>query len=179
MFALAVILGIIVGNSIYDLVNNMLTADSDVCYWIIVVLSVILFIFLVAKLEEILLIIATSLMGAYMIVRGISLYGTQYPDEGYIYQLYHHKELSSINRVVTANMMPYLIGFLVLFVIGLVVQFSNRGEKEDNKGEEEDDGKIYKDKSKGGEDDDQGKTNNEQGNDKQPVNQNPENNPPA
>ena len=142
MFSL--ILGLIFGNIVYDVINNLYDADSDTCYWIIIVLFIIFFIYLKTKLEDHVIIIVTSLLGSYMVVRAFTIFKPEFPDEGYIAALYHHKEVNTISRVINQNMMSYILAFVVLFIIGLIVQISNyekeekNGDKEEGKDKEDD-----------------------------------------
>lgn len=150
---LSIILGVICGSTVYDIVNNLFSADSDACYWIIIVVFIILFIFLKAKLEDYVIMVVTSLVGSYMIVRAFSILQPNFPDEGYIAALYHHKEIQSISRIIDQNMIVYILAFVALFLVGLIVQTSNyssdpvedQEENSDNK-EKNNDNKEEKEK---------------------------------
>ncbi len=143
---LSIILGFICGSTFYDIVNNMFNADSDACYWIIIAVFIIIFIFLKAKLEDYVIMVVTSLVGSYMIVRAFSILQPDFPDEGYIAALYHHKEIPTISRIIDQNMIVYILAFVGLFLVGLIVQMSNytsdsSEEQEENKNDEKNDEK--------------------------------------
>lgn len=146
LFMLSVILGVICGSTVYDIVNNLFNADSDACYWIIIVVFVIIFIFLKAKLEDYVIIVVTSLVGSYMIVRAFSILQPNFPDEGYISALYHHKEIQSISRIIDQNMIVYILAFVALFLVGLIVQTSNYSSEPIEEQEEGTDKKEEKEK---------------------------------
>ena len=139
----------IFGNAFYDILNNLLNLDSDVAYWITVVAFVILFLILKSKLENLIIVIITSMMGAYMLVRAFSITQPKFPDEGYIAALYHHKETPTINRIIEMDLKWYILAFIVLFIIGIVVQGSDGDSKEEDSKEDEENKKASNDEEKG------------------------------
>jgi Ca2+/H+ antiporter len=85
-----------------------------------------------------------------MIVRAFSILQPNFPDEGYIAALYHHKEINSISRIIDQNMIVYIIAFVGLFFVGLIVQTSNYSSdsEDDKKAEKEDESENEKGKEK-------------------------------
>lgn len=141
---LSLILGVIFGNITFDVVNNLFDADSDIWYWAIIIVFVIFFIYLKTKLEDYVIIVVTSLLGSYMVVRAFTIFKPEFPDEGYIAALYHHKEIQTISRVVNQDMLTYILAFAILFIIGLIVQISNYKPDEKEGEEKENDNKEDK-----------------------------------
>lgn len=136
LYTLSVFLGVIFGVFFYDIIINLFNFDSDIVFWITLVLFIILFVFIQSKWECTNLIIITSLFGSYMTVRAFSLFQDNYPDEVYIASLFHHRELKQINRIFETTMLVYLLAIIVLFLFGFLIQYNNI-EDESKKGDEE------------------------------------------
>lgn len=77
------------------------------------------------------IIVATSLIGSYAIIRGISLYAGGFPDESYVIDLIRSEEYDQLKHVLKPVVYVYLVGWLVLFVLGLFVQNKLKKEQEE------------------------------------------------
>jgi hypothetical protein len=113
---LAGAVGFFVGTTVYNLfffwVNNVyVLVLVDVAF-------VALFAFLALRFFEKILIFGTAFLGAYGLVRGISLFAGHYPNEIEIFQ----KLINGIKPDLDGYFYIYLVGILVVFVIGVVVQ---------------------------------------------------------
>ena len=81
-------------------------------------------------LVEIVIIVSTSLIGSYCIIKGISLYAGGLPDEAYVIDLIKNQEFDTLHQVLTPIVYLYLAGWLVIFMIGLAVQNKLRNDQE-------------------------------------------------
>ena len=80
------------------------------------------------------IIIATSFIGGYLVAKGISLYAGGFPDEKYMIDLISNGEMEEFYELLTPALYGYLAGWLVLFVVGVIVQYKIRSdEKEKDK----------------------------------------------
>jgi len=86
-------------------------------------------------------IISTSLIGSYFIIRGISLYAGGFPNENYVIDLIINKEFDTLKDVLAPIFYVYIVGWIILFVIGIIVQ--NKLKKEEQQKLEFDDNVRY------------------------------------
>lgn len=89
------------------------------------------------------LIISTSFCGAYAIIRGISLYAGGFPNESYIMDLIKNGEEEELKKVLTPIVFAYIAGWLVIFIIGLVVQYKTRSDDDDKKSDIDENALYY------------------------------------
>jgi hypothetical protein len=102
-----------------------------VIYWSTIIISIIVCIIGAYFLVEHVIIFATSLIGSYAIIRGISLYAGGFPDESYVIDLIRNEEYDQLQNVLKPIVYVYLVGWLVLFVLGLFVQNKLKQEQDD------------------------------------------------
>jgi len=98
-----------------------------------VILGVLMYLF--NRLLEILL---TSLIGSYLLVRGISFFLKGFPDEEQLSYLYHYKELNQIKRIFTGPAFKFFIAIAVYMIISFIIQtftFTKEEPKTQNSGE--------------------------------------------
>jgi hypothetical protein len=147
---LAVIIGYFVGNIVYNYFVKIFTGmNPNTLYIIVMIVCILLVVYLAYLISEIIVIVATSLIGSYCAIRGLSINLGGFPDETYTSKLILYKEFNQLARAFSgANM--YLLGILILFIIGLVVQGGmacfNKSEKkpEDKPVENADQGETKK-----------------------------------
>ena len=87
-------------------------------------------------LFNIVTIFATALIGAYAVIRGISIFAGGFPNETTIADLVKNEETEQLKKLLTWIVYLYLGGWVILFVIGLVVQikiFAADKKEEKNK----------------------------------------------
>jgi hypothetical protein len=136
---LAVIIGYFVGNMVYNYMVKIFTGiNPNTLYIIVLIVCILLVVYLAYLIAEIIVIVATSLIGAYCAIRGLSINLGGFPDETYTSKLILYKEFNQLGRAFSgANM--YLLGMLVLFIVGLVVQggiaFFTKSENQTNQTE--------------------------------------------
>ena len=75
------------------------------------------------KKEEEIAIISTSILGAYAIVRGISVWSEGFPSEKEVYTLAFEQEWSTLKSMISGIVYLYLVLLVVLSACGMYVQF--------------------------------------------------------
>jgi len=102
---------------------------SQVAFWIILVVFALVFASLTCCVYDHVLILATAFAGSYSFVRGISMYAGGYPNEFTLYS-YISKGLM---KNVPGTFYAYMAGFIVLAILGSVVQYKMRSRDVDRK----------------------------------------------
>jgi hypothetical protein len=92
-------LGYVIGIFIYNLLLKFVEYDAKVLYWITLLGSIFLFAMLALWIIKHILILGTSICGAYAVIRGASLYIGEFPDEDIILDLLKHQEFSQLEQV--------------------------------------------------------------------------------
>ena len=82
-------------------------------------------------------IFATSFIGAYVFIRGISIFAGGFPNEGTIIDLIEKKEFASLKNLLTWKVYIYFAAIIICFVIGMVVQFKLKARMEKEKEEKD------------------------------------------
>jgi hypothetical protein len=98
---------------------------SSAVFWVVIVAFGLIFAGLTFCIFDPILITATTLIGAYAFIRGISLYAGGYPNEFNLYEYVEHGQYNSIPWTFYL----YLGGFVVFLAFGMVVQC--KGYKKD------------------------------------------------
>ena len=130
------LLGYIIGQILYNLALNRININQTALQIIVYVLCIGVCIALSILLFNIVTIFATALIGAYAVIRGISIFAGGFPNETTIADLVKNEETEQLKDLLTWIVYLYLGGWVILFVIGLVVQikiFAADKEEEKNK----------------------------------------------
>jgi len=86
-------LGWIFSLVLYQLALKYIQSNPDVVYWLTVAVSIVIGIVLGYYLPSHILIIATSFIGAYAIIRGLSFVFGHFPNEGEIVNIVKEKKI--------------------------------------------------------------------------------------
>jgi len=136
------LLGLILGNVFYVLILRFVDWSPTAIYWITLVGCIIIFALLTILLSKFFVIIATSIIGAYAVIRGASLYFGGFPEESYIIDCISNGEKEELKHLFKAPFYIYIASFIVLSVIGVIVQFkTNKEEKKEDEENNEESGK--------------------------------------
>ena len=130
------LLGYIIGQILYNLALNRININQTALQIIVYVLCIGVCIALSILLFNIVTIFATALIGAYAVIRGISIFAGGFPNETTIADLVKNEETEQLKNLLTWIVYLYLGGWVILFVIGLVVQikiFAADKKEEKNK----------------------------------------------
>lgn len=137
-------LGYIIGLILYTIALKYIQINPTVVYWVTIVGCIILFAILAMLLVKLIVIIGTSAIGSYGVIRGISLYAGHFPSETMIIDLINNEEYDKLSSdYLTWQVYLYLGCWLILTVLTIIFQFRiNKDvqmDSEDKKVEEKDD----------------------------------------
>lgn len=126
IFLLATWGGILLGQIIWT--SFVYYSASQAVYWICIVAFGIIIGLLALKIEEHVLIFATSFTGAYMFHRGIAMVAPGWPNDMTLAKLVEDKRIDQIDPRFYA----YLAGIVILTIIGIVVQYKQKKRDDEN-----------------------------------------------
>jgi hypothetical protein len=122
----AVILGVVVGylfgSLSYNLLVKVIHINPQVLYWTTLITFIIFISIAGGFMEAYMVCLATSLVGSYAFVRGISVYAGGYPDETYVMLLINNGEYTQFGRVFGPKIYAYIGGIFALTAIGFWIQ---------------------------------------------------------
>jgi hypothetical protein len=122
----AVILGIVVGYLFGSLLYNMLVkvihVNPQALYWSTLITCILFISIAGGFMKAYMVCLATSLVGSYALVRGISVYAGGYPDETYVMLLLNKGEYTQFGRVFGPKIYLYIGGIFFLTAIGFWIQ---------------------------------------------------------
>jgi hypothetical protein len=93
-----------------------------------VVLGLLIYLF-----NRILEILLTSMIGSYMLIRGISFFLSGFPDEEQLSYLIYYKELNQVKRIITGTAFKFFIGIAVYMIVSIIVQTFTFTKEEESK----------------------------------------------
>ena len=100
-FSIGGYLGYTFSAIIYQFVLRYIqTTKPEIVYWITVLVCIIIGCILINFLVKQVMIVATSFIGAYSIVKGISLYAGKFPNEQVIFELLKNEEYDQLAEVI-------------------------------------------------------------------------------
>lgn len=121
-YVVAVIIGYFLGNMVHTYLVKILTGiNPNTLYIIILIVCILAAMYITSKIEKAIQIFATSFIGAYIAIRGLSINLGGFPDESYTSKLILYREFNQLGRAFSGTNM-YLLGILLLFILGLFVQ---------------------------------------------------------
>lgn len=134
------LLGFVLGFFIFNLALRYIQSNPAVVFWICISACVVVGCLIGYFYEEFIAILCTGIVGAYGIIRGISIMAGGFPDERQVYELGSKGEWDQMKALLTPVIFAYLAGFLVLSAAGLYIQFKyfydgNKKKKDDKKDE--------------------------------------------
>jgi hypothetical protein len=117
--------GVFAGITFYNLV--LFATES---FWLLLTLAVVcgaLGVFLAHKFFDLVVILATSLVGAYSFIRGISMFAGGFPNELVLFQQLANNVVPKLGW----EFYVYLVAIIILFILGSI--FQHRKFKEEDK----------------------------------------------
>lgn len=136
------LLGFVGGLFLYNLFIRFIPSNPAVVFWITIVVCIGIGIGLGIWIGKPIIVIATAVIGAYGIIRGISFMAGGFPDEKQVYELGQKGEWEQMKDLLTGWVYLYLAGFLVLAAIGMFIQFKYFYEKDEDKKPENEENKA-------------------------------------
>merc|ERR1712032_540311 len=134
--AIAGFAGYLLGVFLYNFLFNQISSHPKIVYFSCIVFSIIGLEFLVLMFRRFVIILSTSFIGAYSLIRGLSLMIGGFPSEGMVVDLIEKKEWEQLKLLLTNSVYMYLIGMVICFFAGNIVQWvyfkDDKDEKEKN-----------------------------------------------
>ncbi len=140
------LLGFVVGFVLFNLFLRFIQSNPVAVFWVTMCVCLIGGILLGYFFEESISIISTSVVGAYGIVRGISIMAGGFPDERQVYELGTKGEWSQMKNLLTPVVYAYLAGFVVLAALGMFIQFKFFYDGNKKKEKKDDENELLKEK---------------------------------
>ena len=142
---LAVIVGGAAGYSVtefvYTIVSGFITADPTILYWVVFGICIIIGGILGYCIVEAIVIIGTSILGGYVVMRGVTLIFDNYMELAEFTDLAKNGEWEELKNIRSGWVYAYIGLWLILSVFGVFYQCYLHKKK---KGNSNNDGKDYK-----------------------------------
>jgi hypothetical protein len=125
-------LGYAVGIFAYDLVIKFIKWKPEILYWIVIIACIIIFALLTLWFIKVFLIISTSIIGGFFIIKASSIWIGHFPDEFQIIDLIKNKEWDQLSEISTWHTYLYLSCWVIISVIGMISQFRLNSNRDDS-----------------------------------------------
>jgi len=135
--------GFFIGQFLYNLFGNRIPLDVNgiVINIVFVVISIGVMIAVAFFFNKFIIIFATSFIGAYCFIRGISLFAGGFPDEIKIMDLRGKGETEQLSDLLTWKVYVYLAAMVITTVLAVIAQYKFFKDKDEDDEKEDSDGK--------------------------------------
>ena len=120
--SLGIVVGYLFGTLSYNIFVKLIPMNPQTLYWTLIILSIIGLATLGGFIDQYMIVLATSLVGGYSLVRGISLFAGNYPDETYVMKLINSGEYTQFGRVYGKHIYIYMFGIFFATGVGFLIQ---------------------------------------------------------
>lgn len=135
--------GFFLGEFLFNLFGNSLPLNLTLVHILFIIICIIALIILAFFLKDIIIIFATSFIGAYTLIRGVSLIAGYFPSEFTVIDLKQRGETEQLKDLLTWRVYIYLVFILVLTGLSIFIQIKiNKGIKAKKEAEECPDSKL-------------------------------------
>ena len=135
-FVVGALAGFLLGEFLFNLLGNAFSGSLTLIHILFIVICIIALIIVAFFFKPYIVIFATSFIGAYVFIRGISLFAGHFPSEFTIIDLKNQGETEQIKDLFTWRVYVYLSFTVIICGLSIFVQIKiNNGLK--NKEEEE------------------------------------------
>ena len=134
--------GFFIGQFLYNLFGNRIEFNGIVINVIFVAAAIAVMILMAFCFKKMIIIVATSIIGAYIFIRGISLFGGGFPSEIQIMDLNREGESEQLKNLLTWQVYVYLSAMVVVAGLSIFAQY--KFNKDDDEEEEDKDDKKDK-----------------------------------
>lgn len=124
--------GFFVGQFLFSLFGNRISANGMVIYWVFIGVSIIVLTIMAWCFKKLIIIFTTSFIGSYCFIRGISLFAGGFPDETTVIDMRNKGEDEQLSDLLTWQVYVYLAAILILTVLSVILQFKLNKETEDD-----------------------------------------------
>ena len=143
--------GFFIGQFLYNLFGNRIEFNGLVINVVFVAAAIAVMILLAFCFKKMIVIVATSIIGAYIFIRGISLLGGGFPSEIQIMDLNREGESDQLKDLLTWQVYVYLSAMVVAAGLSIFAQY--KFNKDDDEEEEDKDDKKDKKRRRRGKSD--------------------------
>lgn len=117
------LLGFISGFLLFSFLITIFSAYPTFIFWSSILICVFIGCFVGYKKEEETAIISTTIIGAYSIVRAISIWVGNFPNEKQIYYLATNQEWTHLKSLISGIIYLYIFMLIIFSILGMIVQF--------------------------------------------------------
>ena len=121
--------GFFLGQFLYSLFGNRIPVNGLVMNIVFTVVSIGVLIGIAFSSKKFIVIFATSFIGSYCIIRGISLFAGKFPDEMTIIDLTTRGETDQLKELLTWQVYVYLGAIVVATIISMIIQYKTYKEE--------------------------------------------------
>ena len=127
--------GYTLGLAVYAILKDKnLNVEEDHLYYGTLVVCILLCALISLCLVKHVLIFGTSIIGGYLVIKGISLVLGHLPNESRIVDLIKKKEFKQLDEILKDDRaLYYYLGWLVIIIIGVCVQYRNNKDEKKKK----------------------------------------------
>ena len=127
--------GYTLGLAVYAILKDKnLNIEEDHLYYGTLVVCILLCALISLCLVKHVLIFGTSIIGGYLVIKGISLVLGHLPNESRIVDLVKKKEFDQLDEILNDDRaLYYYLGWLVIIIIGVCVQYRNNKDEKKKK----------------------------------------------
>jgi hypothetical protein len=122
-------LGYLCTDFVFEIIKNYVEFDADTLRYICMAVCVLIGAFLGYKLNDPIIILSTSLLGGYLIMKGISIFSKNYLDEALLIDLVKNGEWEEFQHQRGGWSYFYLGLWAVLTIVGIYLQCKNKNKK--------------------------------------------------
>ena len=124
--------GFFIGQFLYNLFGNQIPANGIVINIVFVIVSIGVMIAIAFFFKKFIVIFATSFIGAYCFIRGISLFAGGFPDEITVMDLRAENETEQLKKLLTWRVYVYLSAILIATGLSIFAQYRINRDKDDD-----------------------------------------------
>ena len=138
VFVLGCVLGYSIGLFAYQAIQPLINFNPEILYWVTLIGCSIIFGLVALCILKVILILGTSVIGSFLMIRSIGSLADNYPDETLIIDLIKNGEWDQLTKFRDSWIYIYLLGWALLTVVGISVQChctKSSSKKEENEGE--------------------------------------------
>ena len=141
--------GFLLGEFFYNLFGNLINGNPTLIQILFILICIIICIILAYFLRDYIIIFATSFIGAYAFIRGLSLFLGYFPSEYTVMDLKKRGEDDQLHDLITWRVYVYLAFIIISFGLSVYIQLKiNKKIKKKKEGEEAPDENLKELKNK-------------------------------
>jgi hypothetical protein len=129
--------GYVLGYLLYNIAFKYIPGNQTLILWLTVGVCMIILAVLSYFLFDHLIIITTSFIGAYAVIRGISFFAGEFPNEAYVIDLYKNEEYDQLKELLSWYVYLYIGCWAIAFGVGVFTQYKLKKDKDEKKKEDD------------------------------------------